>query len=98
LVGVRSRIEAGATLRDTLVMGQDYYETPDRVPPDGAPPMGIGHDVWIEGTIVDKNARIGNGVRITPEGKADFDGPNFYVRDGLVIIPKGAVVPDGTVI
>ncbi len=99
LVGVRSRIEAGATLRHTLVMGQDYYETPDRVRAEGAPPMGIGHEVWIEGTIVDKNARIGDGVRITPEGKpADFDGPNFFVRDGLVIIPKGAVVANGTVI
>ncbi|MGH7534919.1 MAG: glucose-1-phosphate adenylyltransferase, partial [Gemmatimonadales bacterium] len=99
LVGVRSRIDAGTTLRDTLLMGHDYYETTARVPTPGAPPMGIGQGAYIEGTIVDKNARIGQGVRITPEGKpADLDGPNFHIRDGIVVIPKGAVVPDGTVI
>ncbi|MBA3344437.1 MAG: glucose-1-phosphate adenylyltransferase, partial [Gemmatimonadales bacterium] len=99
LVGVRSRIQAGATIRDSLLMGQDYYDTPERAPAPGAPTMGIGHGTWIERTIVDKNARIGDGVRVTPEGKpAEFDGPNFYLRDGLVIIPKGAVVMSGTVI
>jgi glucose-1-phosphate adenylyltransferase len=99
LVGVRSRIEAGATLRSSLVMGCDYYETPDRARSDGAPPMGIGPGTTIEGTIVDKNARIGRNVCISPDGKRpDCDGPNFYVRDGIVVIPKGAVVPDGTVI
>ncbi len=98
LVGVRSRIEAGAVVRDTLLMGLDYYETPDRVHA-GAPPMGIGHGTVIERTIVDKNARIGHHVRITPDDKpVDLDGANFYVRDGIVVIPKNAVVPDGTVI
>jgi glucose-1-phosphate adenylyltransferase len=99
LIGVRSRIQAGATIRDALVMGQDYYDSPDRVPIPGAPAMGIGHAAWIERTIVDKNARIGDDVRITPEGKPDFlDGKNFYIRDGIVIIPKNAVIMSGTVI
>lgn len=99
LLGVRSRVEAGATLRDALVMGHDFFETPDRISPIGSPPMGIGHGTWIERTIVDKNARIGDDVRISPDGKpADFDGPNFYVRDGIVIIPKNGIVPSGTVI
>ena len=98
LIGVRSRIEAGATIRDTLLMGHDYYETPDRVR-TGVPPMGIGHETVIERTIVDKNARIGDHVRITPDDKPpDLDGANFYVRDGIVVIPKNAVVPNGTVI
>jgi glucose-1-phosphate adenylyltransferase len=98
LIGVRSRIEAGATLRDTLVMGHDFYETPERAH-QGAPPMGVGPGTVIEGTIVDKNARIGAGVRITPDGKpSEVDGRNFYVRDGIVIIPKNAVIPDGTII
>lgn len=98
LIGVRSRIEAGAVLRDALVMGHDYYETPDRAHA-GGPPLGIGHDTVIERTIVDKNARIGDRVRITPNGKAaELDGPNFYLRDGIVVIPKNAVIPDGTVI
>jgi glucose-1-phosphate adenylyltransferase len=99
VVGVRSRIQAGATIRHTLVMGQDYYETPDRAAPAGAPPMGIGHGAVIERTIVDKNARIGDGVRISPEGKpAHLDGAEFYVRDGIVVIPKNAVLRNGTVI
>jgi glucose-1-phosphate adenylyltransferase len=99
LIGVRSRIQAGATLRDALVMGQDYYDSPDRLPVPSAPTMGIGHGAWIERTIVDKNARIGDDVRITPDGKPAFlDGPNFYVRDGIVIIPKNAVIVSGTVI
>jgi glucose-1-phosphate adenylyltransferase len=99
LIGVRSRIQAGATIRDALVMGQDYYDSPERRPEAGAPPMGIGHGVWIERTIVDKNARIGDDVRITPDGKPAFlDGANFYIRDGIVIIPKNAVIMSGTVI
>jgi glucose-1-phosphate adenylyltransferase len=99
LVGVRSRIQAGATIRDSLLMGQDYYDGPDRVPVPGAPMMGIGHGAWIERTIVDKNARIGDDVRITPDGKPAYaDGPNWYVRDGIVIIPKNAVIMSGTVI
>jgi glucose-1-phosphate adenylyltransferase len=97
LVGVRARIEAGATIRDSLIMGADYYETPDRTPPPGAPPIGIGQGAWIDRAIVDKNARIGDSVRITPEGKpAHFDGPNFHVRDGIVVVPKNAVIMSGT--
>jgi glucose-1-phosphate adenylyltransferase len=97
LVGVRARIEAGATIRDSLIMGADYYETPDRTPPPGAPPIGIGQGAWIERAIVDKNARIGDAVRITPEGKpAHFDGPNFHVRDGIVVVPKNAVIMSGS--
>jgi glucose-1-phosphate adenylyltransferase len=99
VVGVRSRIQAGAAIRDSLVMGADFYDSPDRLPVPGAPVMGIGHATHIERTIVDKNARIGDGVRISPEDKPDFfDGPNFFIRDGIVIIPKNAVIMSGTVI
>jgi glucose-1-phosphate adenylyltransferase len=99
LLGVRSRIQAGATIRDSLVMGQDYYDSPERAPSPDAPVMGIGHGAWIERTIVDKNARIGDDVRISPAGKPAFlDGPNYYIRDGIVIIPKNAVIRNGTVI
>jgi glucose-1-phosphate adenylyltransferase len=99
VVGVRSRIQAGATIRDSLVMGADFYDSPDRRPVPGAPVMGIGHGTHIERTIVDKNARIGDEVHISPEGKPDFlDGPNFYIRDGIVIVPKNAVIMSSTVI
>jgi glucose-1-phosphate adenylyltransferase len=98
LVGVRSRIHAGAVIRDSLLMGADFYETPERARAD-APPMGIGEGTLIERAIVDKNARIGRDVRITPGGQSGpVDGDNFYVRDGIVVIPKNAIVPDGTVI
>ena len=96
---IRTIRATASSTGDALLMGHDYYETPDRMAPLGAPPMGIGHGAWIERTIVDKNARIGDDVRITPDEKpADFDGPNFYIRDGIVIIPKGGVVASGTVI
>jgi glucose-1-phosphate adenylyltransferase len=99
LLGVRSRVQAGATIRDSLVMGQDYYDSPERAPAPDAPTMGVGHGAWIERTIVDKNARIGDDVRISPAGKPAFlDGPNYYIRDGIVIIPKNAVIRNGTVI
>ena len=99
VIGVRSRIQAGATIRDSLIMGADFYDSPDRLPVPGAPVMGIGHNTHIERTIVDKNARIGDDVRISPEGKPDFlDGPNFYIRDGIVIVPKNAVIMSSTVI
>jgi glucose-1-phosphate adenylyltransferase len=99
LIGARSRVQSGAVIRDSLIMGQDYYDTPDRDQPPGAPPMGIGYGTTIERAIVDKNARIGDGVRISPDGKVgEVDGPNFHVRDGIVIIPKNAIVPSGTVI
>jgi glucose-1-phosphate adenylyltransferase len=99
IIGLRSMVGDDVVIEDSVIMGADYYETPDRTSPPGSPPMGIGHGPWIERTIVDKNARIGDDVRITPDGKApDFDGPNFYLRDGIVIIPKNGVVPNGTVI
>jgi glucose-1-phosphate adenylyltransferase len=63
----------------------------------GAPPMGIGQGTTIECAIVDKNARIGDSVRISPEGKPqNFDGPNFHVRDGIVVVPKNSVIPSGS--
>ena len=97
VIGVRSVIESGATIRNSFIMGADYYEdeAPDKTP--GAPPLGIGRNAVIDRAIIDKNARIGQGVVITPDGKApNVDGDNFYIRDGVVVIPKGAVIPDGS--
>jgi len=102
ILGVRSRIHDGARIKNTIVMGADYFETPESCHAcleEGTPMMGIGTNTVIEGAIVDKNARIGNNVRISNEGKLEnTDHSLYYVRDGIVIIPKGAVIPDGTVI
>lgn len=96
VVGIRSVIESGVTLRNVVLMGADYYESQTSAP-TGAPPLGIGRDTTITDAIVDKNARIGGQVVISPEGKPpEHDGQNFYIRDGIVIIPKNAVIPDGT--
>ena len=61
------------------------------------PPIGIGRNSVIDRAIIDKNARIGESVVITPDGKApNVDSTNYYIRDGVVVIPKNAVIPDGT--
>ena len=65
----------------------------------GKPRIGIGANCRIENTIVDKNARIGNHVTISPVGKPDkVDHENYYIRDGIVIIPKNGMIPHGTAI
>jgi glucose-1-phosphate adenylyltransferase len=102
VVGIRSRVGAGTCIRDTLIVGADYYETLediDRARSRGLPPVGIGGDSVIERAIVDKNARIGRGVRILSQtGAQDANGAGWYVRDGIVIVPKNGVIPDDTVI
>ena len=102
ILGIRSRIGSGATVKDAIIMGLDSYETEAQVlaaEARGIPHMGIGRDTYIERAIIDKDARIGDGVRISPEGKpAHVDGDNYYIRDGIVVVPKGAVIPHGTVI
>ncbi|HEV3409902.1 MAG TPA: glucose-1-phosphate adenylyltransferase [Chthoniobacterales bacterium] len=96
VVGVRSVIKTGATIRNSIVMGADYYETDTANIPPGAPAMGIGRHCVIDRAIIDKNARIADGVVVTPEGKPpDYDGPNYFIRDGIVVIPKNAVIPPG---
>jgi glucose-1-phosphate adenylyltransferase len=102
VVGIRSRIGQGTQVRHSLVLGADYYESLeeiDRARANGRPPVGIGEDSVIERAIVDKNARVGRGVRIVNGAAAqELDGEGYFIRDGIVIVPKGGVIPDGTVI
>ncbi|MDR0534366.1 MAG: glucose-1-phosphate adenylyltransferase [Verrucomicrobiales bacterium] len=102
LIGIRSRIEAGVEIKDSIIMGADFYQCDDDMKADmniKIPHIGIGANTKIHGAIVDKNARIGKNVVISNEGKpAHFDSTLYYVREGIVIIPKGTIVPDGTVI
>ena len=95
VIGVRSTIQSGATIRDSIVMGADYFEQ-DRHVDEKQPAIGIGRNCVIDRAIIDKNARIADGVVITPEGKpTDFDGDNYFIRDGIVIVPKNAAIPAG---
>jgi glucose-1-phosphate adenylyltransferase len=99
VIGIRSVIENGSTIRNSVLMGADFYREEDPQSAPDRPPLGIGQHCVIEGAIIDKNARIGDGVVIKPEGKpADMDGDNYYVRDGVIVVPKGAVIPAGTFI
>ncbi len=95
LIGIRSVIGAGTTLRNTIVMGADYFEGEEPSEP-GAPPLGIGKNCVIERAIIDKNARIGDGCVITPQGKPEsMDGNGFFIRDGIIVIPKNTIVTPG---
>jgi len=102
IVGLRSSVSAGTVLNRVILLGCDYYESIESIlehEKAGKPRIGIGTNCRIENTIVDKNARIGNNVVISPAGKPEkVDHPNYYIRDGIVIIPKNGVIPHGMVI
>ncbi|WP_414564095.1 MULTISPECIES: glucose-1-phosphate adenylyltransferase [unclassified Anabaena] len=104
VLGVRSRVESGCVIEESLLMGADFYQpfverqcTLEK----GDVPVGIGMDTIIRGAIVDKNARIGNNVKIINKDnvqEAERESQGFYIRSGIVVVLKGALIPDGTVI
>ncbi len=102
VIGIRSRIGKGSTIVSCYVMGNDFYETIQEIDNNkqkGIPQTGIGERCYIKNTIVDKNCRIGNDVRING-GKhlANIDHALYTVKEGIVVIKKGAVIADGYVI
>jgi glucose-1-phosphate adenylyltransferase len=102
IIGLRNIVGAGTVLNRVVLLGSDYYESLESIMKHeeaGIPRIGIGSNCRIENTIVDKNARIGNDVVISPAGKPEkVDHPNYYIRDGIVIVPKNGVIPHGMVI
>ncbi|MCX6967069.1 MAG: glucose-1-phosphate adenylyltransferase [Verrucomicrobia bacterium] len=99
VIGIRSFINSGTTVRHSILMGNDFFDADLAQRDHSGMELGIGRNCVIDHAIIDKNARIGDGVTITPEGKPEhFDGPNFYIRDGIVIVPKNATIPAGTCI
>ena len=99
VIGIRSVIESGTTIHNSVLMGADLYQAEAGEPKPGIPPLGIGRRCHIEGAIIDKNACIGEEVVITPKGKSyNVDGENYCIREGVVVVPKGAVIPAGTLI
>ncbi len=104
VLGVRSLIDAGCVIEDTLIMGADFYEPfaegqfdvqTDRIP------LGIGADTTIRRAIIDKNTRIGRNVQIINKDRVeegDREQQGFFIRSGIVVVSKNAVIPDGTVI
>ena len=100
VLGIRSVVGEGSKLHRTVMMGSDYFEPP-RPESTGEsasiPRIGVGRNTRIENAIIDKNARIGDDCVISPEGKpAEVDHPHYYIRDGIVVIPKNGTVPHGT--
>jgi glucose-1-phosphate adenylyltransferase len=99
VIGIRSILGENAHLEDVVMMGSDYYQTKAEVDADkasGRPPIGVGRNSRIKRAIIDKNARIGDGVSLSPEGKPDGDYPHSVViRDGILCVCKGALIPSG---
>jgi glucose-1-phosphate adenylyltransferase len=92
ILGIRSQVSAGCVIKDSIMMGSDYYERGD----EGLQ-IGIGANCHIEGAILDKNARIGDNVTIRPFPRTmDVDNEKWYVRDGVVVIPKDTEIASGT--
>jgi glucose-1-phosphate adenylyltransferase len=93
VIGIRTQIQPGTKVTRSVLLGADYYEeerAADQIP------LGIGRDVVLDRVIVDKNARIGNGVRLVNTRQVDeADGDGYHIRNGIIIVPKGARIPDG---
>lgn len=105
VLGVRSRVAAGCKIEDALLMGSDYYESPEGADTSSSPdtqiPIGIGEDSRIQRAIIDKNARIGKNVLIVNKDRVEEsnrEDEGFYIRSGIVVILKNAVIQNGTVI
>jgi glucose-1-phosphate adenylyltransferase len=102
IVGLRYRVDVGSHISRAILMGADYFEAPETLRQNeaaGRPRIGIGQHTRIDYAIVDKNARIGDHCVLTPAGKpAEVDHELYYIRDGVLVIPKDAVIPNGTVI
>ena len=97
LIGLRSMIDESTTVRESVIMGADFFRHEQGNLRNGDKPVGIGKGCTIENAIIDKNVHIGDNCVISPKGKPDqMDGDNFYIRDGIVVIPKSAVIPADT--
>lgn len=104
VVGLRSRIDRGARIESSILLGADYYQSLDDMREEtqaGIPHIGIGSNTVIRRAIIDKNARIGSNVHLVNEdGLENLDAPDgsYYIRDRIILVPKNATVKDGTVV
>jgi glucose-1-phosphate adenylyltransferase len=98
IIGLRMQVQAGARISRSVLLGADYYEdNPGAASRNGKPRVGIGRDVILDRVIVDKNARIGDGAKLVNEkGLQEYDGDGIYIRSGIIIVSKDAVIPPGT--
>jgi len=95
VIGIRALVGEGTVIEHSVIMGADLYQR--EPPPPSIPSFGIGRDCYIKNAIIDKNARIGDGVYISPEGKPPELTTELYsIRDGVIVIPKNSIIPAGT--
>ena len=99
IVGIRTTIARGAQVARSILLGADHYDEGVPTVADTRPRLGIGRDAVLDGVIVDKNARIGHGARLVNErGVLEADGDGWCIRDGIIVVPKAAVIPPGTIV
>ena len=98
VIGLRCHIGDNVTIRNSVLMGNDYYERPDQLVENrtkGRPNVGIGAGSLIDGAIIDKNCRIGQNVRIDTDTSRDADHGDVLIRDGVIVVSKGTTLTDG---
>jgi glucose-1-phosphate adenylyltransferase len=102
IIGLRSRLDPGVRIEDSIIMGSDFFESLEDIKANlaaGNPHIGIGENTKIKKAIVDKDVRVGNNVRLLNTAGIDkLDGPEgcYFIREGIIIVPKGATIKDGT--
>jgi glucose-1-phosphate adenylyltransferase len=99
ILGIRSRIDFGTIIKNTYIMGNDYFESLEELSVPGRLPMGIGKDCFIENAIIDKHVRIGDNVIIRgSDNLPDEEHDNYVIKKGIVVVNKNATIPSGTII
>jgi glucose-1-phosphate adenylyltransferase len=100
VIGIRSNVRADTRIMRSVLLGADFYESDDEAPARGNKPrLGIGREVVLDRVIVDKNARIGDRVTLTnAAGVAEANGNGYYIRSGIIIVPKDGVIEEGTTV
>ncbi len=98
IVGIRTNIQSGASIRRSVLLGADYYDE-DAPGPGNGPRLGIGRNVELDRVIIDKNARVGDGAKLlNTSGVTDADGEGYFIRNGIIVVPKDSTIPAGTII
>ena len=100
VIGIRSNVRAGTRITRSVLLGADFYESDDDAPARGNKPrLGIGREVVLDRVIVDKNARIADRVSLTnAAGVQEANGNGYYIRGGIIIVPKDGVIEEGTTV
>ena len=102
MIGIRAMVREGSQLEDVVMMGADFYESDEEAKENaarGIPGVGVGRNCRIRRAIIDKNARIGDGCVLSPDGKPNGNYPHeVMIVEGVLVVPKGTIIPPGTTI